>query len=172
MPHYSNGNGLSYIYDNGQIPYQTVNTPCSTYSRTYAQSHGGSPTALYMPNASAHFQQYPLNGRLPTLPSQSRAYPMIPQYGQSPVHRTSSQHTRLGILQDYGPMDCTVHEGVVRWVARSCVWSGKLDRCQRKRFMSKQRADHVPRWCSVTGVLHFPLLLLLLLLSSSVVYGG
>lgn len=107
MPHYSNGNGLSYIYDHGQIPYQTVNTPCSTYSRTYAPSHGTIPATLYMPNASAHHFHYSLTGRIPaTLPSQSRAYPMIPQYGPSSGHRTSSQHTRLGVLE-YGPMDCT-----------------------------------------------------------------
>lgn len=108
MPHYSNGNGLSYIYDNGQIPYQTVNTPCSTYPRPYASSHGTSPTTLYISNGLAHHSQYSLASRIPpTLPSQSRAYPMIPQYGPSSGHRTSSQHPRVTVIQEYSPMDCT-----------------------------------------------------------------
>ena len=110
MSHYSNGNGLSYLYGNGQIQYQTVSTPCSTYSPTYPSSQGTSSNGLYMPTSSGQaFQYFPPNARVPpTLPSQSRAYPMGSNYVTSSAHRSLPQHhQRLASPREYTPMDCT-----------------------------------------------------------------
>ena len=108
MPHYSNGNGLSYLYSNGQIQYQTVNTPCSTYSPTYAPSQGTSASPLYMPTTSGQQYPYPLtNTRVPMLPSQSRAYPMNALYATSSTHRASSHQQRLAAPRDYNTIDGT-----------------------------------------------------------------
>ena len=105
MSHYSHGNGLSYLY-NGQIGYQTVNSPCSTYSSNYASGHGISTTPHYMPTPSGHQYQYSLaNTRVPpSLPSQSRAYPMNSQYITT-TQRSSSHQQRLTSPREYCPMD-------------------------------------------------------------------
>jgi hypothetical protein len=107
MSHYSNGNGLSYLYGNGQVQYQTVNSQCSAYSPNYAPSQGTSTTPLYMPTTSGHQFQYSLaNTRIPpTLPSQSRTYPS--HYVSSSTQRTSSHHQRLASPRDYSSMDGT-----------------------------------------------------------------
>ncbi|OCT45644.1 hypothetical protein CLCR_01528 [Cladophialophora carrionii] len=107
MSHYSNGNGLSYLYGNGQIQYPPVNPQCPTYSPSYAPSQGTSTIPLYMPTTSGHQLQYSLaNTRIPpTLPSQSRPYPS--HYVSSSTHRASSHHQRLASPRDYSSMDGT-----------------------------------------------------------------
>jgi hypothetical protein len=109
MPHYSNGSGLSYLYPNGQIQYQTVSTPCSTFPPAYASTPGPSGTSMYMPTSSGHpFHYFPTNARVPpTLPSQSRAYPVSSNYTTTSAHRSLSQHQRLASPHEYIPMDGT-----------------------------------------------------------------
>ncbi|KAJ9604584.1 hypothetical protein H2200_010697 [Cladophialophora chaetospira] len=108
MSHYSNGNGLSYIYGHGSIPYQTVNSQCSTYSPTYAANQGTSTTPLYIPSSGHQFPYSLASSRIPpTLPTQSRAYPMTSHYLSSTAHRSSAHQQRLTSPRDYSPMDDT-----------------------------------------------------------------
>jgi hypothetical protein len=109
MAHYSNGNGLSYLYGNGQVPYQTVSTPCPTYSPSYAPPQGTIATPLYVPSSSG--QQFPYSFAstrvAPPLPSQSRTYSLGSHYGSVSTLHTSSHHPRLASPREYSPMDGT-----------------------------------------------------------------
>ena len=108
MPHYSNGNGLSYLYGNGQIQYQTVSTPCSTYLPSYGSGQETSTAPVYMPTTAGNQYHFPLTStRVPTLPSQSRAYPTSTHYFPASAHRTSTHHPRLAPPRDHSSMDCT-----------------------------------------------------------------
>ncbi|OQU98546.1 hypothetical protein CLAIMM_04315 [Cladophialophora immunda] len=108
MSHYPNGTGLSYLYSNGQVPYQTVHTPCSAYSPTYAPSPGTSAAPLYLPPTSGPQLHYSFVGpRVPTLPSQSRAFQPSSYYAPSSANRTTSHHQRLAPPRDYPSMDGT-----------------------------------------------------------------
>ncbi|EXJ69735.1 uncharacterized protein A1O5_06806 [Cladophialophora psammophila CBS 110553] len=109
MSHYSNANGLNYhLYSHGQVQYQTVNAPCSTYSPTYAPGQGTSTAPLYMPPTSGPHPHYSfVSPRVPTLPSQSRAFPPNSYYAPSAAHRTTSHHQRLAPPRDYISMDGT-----------------------------------------------------------------
>ncbi|EXJ93560.1 hypothetical protein A1O1_01952 [Capronia coronata CBS 617.96] len=108
MPQYSNGNGFSYLYGNGQVQYQTVSAPCPTYSTTYAPSPG-TPSSAYMPNGPGLPLQYPVtNNRVPTLPSQSRALPHATYYATTTTnHRSASHHPRLVPPREFIQMDGT-----------------------------------------------------------------
>lgn len=68
---YSNGDGLNYLYSNGQVQYQPVASPCPSYSPAYMPGQSTPSSPLYMPTASAGALQYQ-SLRAPTLPSQSR----------------------------------------------------------------------------------------------------
>jgi hypothetical protein len=108
MSHYSNGNGLSYLYGNGQIPYQTAHSPCSPYSSSYGTAHGSSTSSLYIPTTSAHHYRYSLApSGLPTLPSQYRATPLNTQYGPSVTQRPVPPPPRLVSPREYESMDST-----------------------------------------------------------------
>ncbi|EXJ91543.1 hypothetical protein A1O3_00091 [Capronia epimyces CBS 606.96] len=109
IPQYSNGNGLSYLYGNGQVQYQTVSAPCAAYSTTYAPSQGTLSHSIYMPTGPGLSLQYPVSSsRVPTLPSQSRALPRTTYYATaSSNHRSAPQHPRLAPPRDYIQMDGT-----------------------------------------------------------------
>ncbi|KAK5191831.1 hypothetical protein LTR92_008412 [Exophiala xenobiotica] len=108
MSHYSNGNGLNYFYGNGQIQYQTVDTPCPAFSTTFNPAQGTHSSPLYMANVSGPPIQYSVpSNRVPTLPSQSRALPQSSYYTTSSSnHRTAPHHTRL-----MPPRDCSHIDG-------------------------------------------------------------
>jgi hypothetical protein len=109
MSHYSNGNGLSYLYGNGQVQYQTVNGPCPAYSTAYAPAHDTPTSSVYMSNGSGLPVQYSVpSSRVPTLPSQSRALPHSSYYAtSSPSHRSAGHHPRLVPPRDLSHMDGT-----------------------------------------------------------------
>lgn len=101
MSHYSNGNGINYLYYNGQVQYQPVNSSCSSYSNGYIPSQSTPSSPLYMPTASVLALQYQ-SVRAPTLPSQSRPLPR-------PYYTTTSSGER-----NTGPQNsCSTHEVVV-----------------------------------------------------------
>ncbi|KAJ9617725.1 uncharacterized protein PV06_01650 [Exophiala oligosperma] len=108
MSHYSNGNGLNYLYSNGQVPYQAVNTQYPAYSTAFTPTHNGHSSSMYMPNVTALPLQYPITStRVPTLPSQSRALPSSSYYtGSSSNHRTPL-HQRIMSPRDYSHADGT-----------------------------------------------------------------
>lgn len=109
MPHYSNGNGLNYLYGHGQIQYQTVNTPCPAYSSSFAPTQSVPSPSMYMSNGSGLHVQYPIpSNRVPTLPSQSRALPHSSYYTTSSSnHCTAAHHPRLVPPRDISHMDGT-----------------------------------------------------------------
>lgn len=106
MPQYSNGNGLGYLYGNGQVQYQTVSAPCPAYSTAYAPSHG---TSVYMPNGSGLSLHYSAtSSRVPTLPSQSRALPEASYYATASANQRSvPHHPRPVPPRDFVQMDGT-----------------------------------------------------------------
>ena len=62
MSHNSNNSGASYMYNNSQIPYTTINTLYPTYTTTYSPSHSTTPfptesshMALQYQQSSAHY---------------------------------------------------------------------------------------------------------------------
>lgn len=98
---YSNGDGLNYLYGNGQVQYQPVASPCSSYSPAYMPGQSVPSSPLYMPNASALALQYQ-NLRPPTLPSQSRPLAR-PYYAPS-----NSGERNVGARHH-----CSPHEGAI-----------------------------------------------------------
>ncbi|KAI1619503.1 hypothetical protein EDD37DRAFT_208265 [Exophiala viscosa] len=109
MSHYSNGNGLNYLYGNGQVQYQTVNAPCPAYSSTFAPTQNTHPSPMYMSTVPGIPLHYPIpSNRVPTLPSQSRSLPPSSYYATSSSnHRASVHHPRLIPPRDYSHMDGT-----------------------------------------------------------------
>ncbi|KAL2415348.1 hypothetical protein ABEF91_004990 [Exophiala dermatitidis] len=106
---YSNGNGINYLYGNGQVQYQAVSAPCQAYATTFPSSQGTLSTPVYMPNGSGHHVQYPVtNNRVPTLPSQSRALPHETYYPTTSSDPRSAAHQpRLVPPRDFSQMDST-----------------------------------------------------------------
>ncbi|KEF63874.1 uncharacterized protein A1O9_01852 [Exophiala aquamarina CBS 119918] len=95
---YSNGDGLNYLYGNGQVQYQPVGSPCSSYSPAYLPGQSTPSSPLYMPNTPVLALQYQ-NLRAPTLPSQSR--PLSRPYYAT----TSSGERNVGAQHP-----CSTHE--------------------------------------------------------------
>jgi len=106
MSHYSNGNGVAYLYSNGQIQYPAVNASYPTYSAPYVPTQNATTAPMYMPNPSPMSMQYQLPpGRVATLPSQARALPQTSYYSPHlQSHRPPSHHPRLTLPSDLQPM--------------------------------------------------------------------
>ncbi len=103
MSHYSNNNGASYMYTNGQIPYTTINTLYPTYPTAYSPSHStaqfptdSSHMALQYQQSSAHYS---------AALSQQRA---LAQHSYLPSRTTSNQRycysNRSAMGQDAYPL--------------------------------------------------------------------
>lgn len=107
MPQYSNGNGVTYVYSNSPVQYQSVGTPCSAFSTTFAPTQGTSSTPMYVPVSGPH-QFTSTNTRIPTLPSQSRTLSHPSYYSaNSSSHRGPIHHQRLAPPRDFSHMDGT-----------------------------------------------------------------
>ncbi|KAL2424434.1 hypothetical protein ABEF94_010941 [Exophiala dermatitidis] len=106
---YSNGNGINYLYGNGQVQYQAVSAPCQAYATAFPSSQGTLSNPVYMPNGSGHHVQYPVtNNRVPTVPSQSRALPHETYYPTTSSDPRSAAHQpRLVPPRDFSQMDST-----------------------------------------------------------------
>ncbi|KIW18184.1 hypothetical protein PV08_02472 [Exophiala spinifera] len=108
MSHYSNSNGLNYLYSNGQVQYQTVNPQYPAYSTAFTPAHNGHSSSMYIPNVTILPLQYPITStRVPTLPSQSRALASSSFYTASPSNHRTSLHQRIMSPRDYGHVDGT-----------------------------------------------------------------
>ena len=100
MSQYSNGNGINYFYNNGQIPYSTVNGSYPTYSTNYLPSHNGTCSSMYLPHTSPMAMQYQLlPPARPTMPqSRSLSYPY--HSGTLATQRPPPQRPRMSLASD------------------------------------------------------------------------
>ncbi len=100
MSQYSNGNGINYFYNNGQIPYSTVNSSYPTYSTNYLPPHNGPSSSMYLPHTSPMAMPYQLvpPARPPMPQSRPQSYPY--HRGTLATQRLPPQRSRMSLASE------------------------------------------------------------------------
>jgi hypothetical protein len=113
MPHYSSNGGASYIYSNGQVPYQTINSVYPTYTTTYSPNNS---IAQFTPETSqmaVHYQQNP--SHLAASLSQSRSLAQTQYPPSRPSTQRYSYANRAALQHDsYSMVDTEDQDSVNR----------------------------------------------------------
>ncbi|RMD42272.1 hypothetical protein DV735_g2847, partial [Chaetothyriales sp. CBS 134920] len=101
LSQYSNDSGMNYVYNNGQIPYSTVNGSYSSCPTSYLPSHHDTQSMyLSMPNTMQYAVLPPARGHMP--PPRSLNYPY--HTSTASMHRPASGRARIGTDLNLNPM--------------------------------------------------------------------